>query len=122
MTSLAQEIRAWIEISIPKLDCGELSQFDFDVLRQLVVQHQPKRRALVLFSRDPHLNADIVAWTDPAVRDPTAESGAPPYDTILAAITDGWELISTPTASNDSAADSAETGIVGFEYILHRKD
>lgn len=117
---LAQDVKAWIQIAVEKFDRGEFSEFDLEVLLQLVANHQPTRRALVLFALDPHLNSQVVAWSDPEMDDPTLDDLPAPYETVSAALHDGWELVSAPGQGSGRDERCEGTGLVGFEYVLQR--
>jgi hypothetical protein len=118
--TLPREVDVWIDDALRKLQSGELTAFDFEVLRYLVGAQQRRRRVLVLFTRDALIQSDVIAWNDPDVPDPPTTPESPPYRTVRDAIADGWELVTTPPPWVDP--EDGITGALPFEYVLHRME
>ena len=51
---------------------------------------------------------------------PTAVDSPPPYDSVLAAMLDGWRVIQVPTLKPDLQGQEYHTDYLTFEYVLER--
>lgn len=82
-----------------------------------------RQRILYLNSVSRGIHSAVVAW---ALHEPTSgqiptietDGAPPPYETVHAAVVDGWRVIHFPDQRSDS--DPVEPGVLGYEFILER--
>lgn len=87
-----------------------------------------RQQILILHLENPDLQSKTVAW---ALYDGAAgpdqrqmspgESDTPPYESVLAAMRDGWSVIQVAQLPYLVHGHEHETGILPFEYIMERK-
>ena len=120
MNRIEREVEIWIQTSLSRLEQGLLRSFDFDVLRYLVQNNSrvSRQQILYLYARDPNINSDIIAWSDPEIPDPHSHPQEPPYPTIKAAVNDNWQIIQFPQLSE--SYNDIDTHLIGHEFILQK--
>jgi hypothetical protein len=89
---------------------------------------QLRQQILILHLAHPDLAANTVAW---ALYDGAAPPGArqmqsgdedkPPYNSVLAAMQDGWFVIQISPLPYFVRGHEHETGHLPYEYVLERK-
>lgn len=82
------------------------------------------QRLLFLSLATPNPTSQVVAWSlfDATGRTTTMAGDAdrPPYDSVLAAMKDGWRVIQVPALAPAPAGQEHETGHLRFEYVLEK--
>ena len=48
------------------------------------------------------------------------DASQPPYDSVLAAMKDGWRVIQVPSLQTAPAGQEHETAFLRFEYVLEK--
>jgi hypothetical protein len=106
---------------------GRLTLEDLDALEQLALDHQRplRQRLLYLHASSPSIRSRVVAA---AQHEPTPGSVtqidplAPeiPYESVFAAILDGWRVIHFP--DQRAPFDDRDIDIVGYEFILEKRE
>ena len=89
----------------------------------LSAPHSARQRLLYLHASMPSLHAPVVAA---AMHEPVAGAltqidplvADPPYDSVAAAIVDGWRVVHFP--NQRSPFEDREIDIVGYEFILEK--
>jgi hypothetical protein len=83
-----------------------------------------RQQLLFLCLATPNLMSQVVAWS---IFDGTGRSSPmagdtdqPPYESVLAAMKDGWRVIQVPTLQAAAPGREHETGHLRFEYVLEK--
>ena len=83
-----------------------------------------RQQLLFLASATPNPTSNVVAWSsfDGTGRTSSmaGDSDRPPYDSVLAAMKDGWRVIQVPQLASAPAGQEHETGHLRFEYVLEK--
>ncbi len=83
-----------------------------------------RQKILVLYSGTPDLRSPIGAWAvyDGTGKDPhtTGDADVPPYDSVVAAMVDGWRVIQFPQQFPAYPGMELSTSYLRFEYILEK--
>ncbi len=87
-----------------------------------------RQQILILHLATPNLETRTVAWAlydgaapaDELQMNP-GDSNDPPYDSVLAAMRDGWNVIQLPTLPYYIPGHEHENGHLPYEYVLERK-
>jgi hypothetical protein len=83
-----------------------------------------RQQLLFLSLATPNLMSAVVAWSlfDGTGRTSSMAGDAdqPPYDSVLAAMKDGWRVIQVPTLGAPAPGREHETGFLRFEYVLEK--
>jgi hypothetical protein len=107
------------------LKAGRLTLEDLEALEQQALgrQRSVRQRLLYLHASSPNIRSRVVAAAlhEPVPGqitqiDPLAEEN--PYESVLAAIQDGWRVIHFP--DQRAPFDDREIDIVGYEFILEK--
>jgi hypothetical protein len=87
-----------------------------------------RQQILILHLANPDLESGTVAW---ALYDSTkpkgelqmnsGDSDVPPYESVLDAMRDGWNVIQVPQLPLFLAGHEHEQGHLPYEYVLERK-
>lgn len=111
----------WIATSRQQLAKGlPLKADDLDELAAVVAA--PRQFLLYLTARSTNLRSAVVGWVlyDPTrEHEPTLPSDQPPYDSVLAAVGDGWRVVQFPDPSSHQYRD-IENDYVGFDFVLEK--
>ncbi len=83
-----------------------------------------RQQLLFLCAATPNPASNVVAWSlfDGTGRT-TAMAGdadVPPYDSVLAAMKDGWRVIQVPQLIAAPVGQEHETAFPRFEYVLEK--
>jgi hypothetical protein len=83
-----------------------------------------RQQLLFLSLATPNLNSQVVAWSlfDGTGRITTmaGDSEVPPYESVLAAMKDGWRVIQVPQLTAASPGQEHQTDFPRFEYVLEK--
>ncbi len=83
-----------------------------------------RQQLLFLWLANPNPTAAVVAWSlfDGAGRATgmAGDSDQPPYDSVLAAMRDGWRVIQVPPVVAAAPGREHETGPLRFEFVLEK--
>jgi hypothetical protein len=83
-----------------------------------------RQKLLILYLRTPDLYSQVGAWTtyDPTrkERHTTGDSETPPYNSVFAAMQDGWRVIQFPQMFPAYPGMELTTSYLRFEYILEK--
>lgn len=83
-----------------------------------------KQKLLILYLHTPDLNSNVVAWTlydgTGSKRHTTGDSEAPPYNSVMEAMQDGWRVIQFPQQFPAYPGMEYYTSYLRFEYILEK--
>ena len=113
-------LNEWLDTCINKLNAGELTEVDLKSVIECL--NTEKQIILYLYSKSTNLRSPLGAWAlyDPtAPDDPVLPSQDPPYDSVLAAVRDGWKIVQFPRPELYSFSD-VENTYLNFEYILEK--
>jgi hypothetical protein len=82
------------------------------------------QQLLFLSLATPNPTSQVVAWSifDGAGRttNMAGDSDRPPYDSVLAAMKDGWRVIQVPALGPACVGQEHQTGHLRFEYVLEK--
>jgi hypothetical protein len=84
----------------------------------------PLQQLLFLCVANPNPGSPVVAWsrfdgtgrTHPMAGD----ADAPPYETVLEAMKDGWRVLQVPPLVPAALGQEHATGFLRFEYVLEK--
>jgi hypothetical protein len=89
---------------------------------------QTRQQILILHLAVPNLESRTVAWalydsTIPKgeLQMNTGDSDVPPYESVLDAMRDGWNVIQLPSMPIFLSGHEHEQGHLPYEYVLERK-
>ncbi len=87
-----------------------------------------RQQILILHLVAPGLESKTIAWAfydGAAAADKrqmqAGDSDQPPYESVLAAMQDGWNVLQLPVLPVYPAGHEHETGHLPYEYVLERK-
>jgi hypothetical protein len=124
MSQLQHVLEAWLAGAEAKLNDDSLTTTDFQQLRQIVQSATPRQRLLYLHTKAPSIYAPVIgmAQHEPVAgqKDTLRTRTAWPYETVHAAIVDGWQVIHFPNLL--APFDDRELDYVGFEFILQKME
>ena len=82
---------------------------------------------LVLYVHSPDLNSRVVAWSifdgtapDHSRDHSSGDADEPPYDSVVAAMRDGWRVIQFPQQFPAYPGMEYNTAYLKYEYILEK--
>ena len=119
--SEAETVETWGTEARRKVEEGTFGPPDLD--RMVSLYNRTRQRLLYLHAGSPSIYSNVVAA---ALHEPVAGSiteidpMAPelPYETVHAAIVDGWRVIHFP--SQQAFFDDREIDVIGYEFILEK--
>jgi hypothetical protein len=83
-----------------------------------------RQQLLFLCLANPNPTSTVVAWSffDGTGRATTMAGDAdqPPYDSVLAAMKDGWRVMQVPAVIAAAPGREHETGPLRFEFVLEK--
>lgn len=86
-----------------------------------------RQQILILCLATPDLKSKTVAWSLYDAAKPeeeqmnTGDSAVPPYDSVFAAMRDGWNVIQFAPLPQLVPGHEHDTGHLAYEYMLERK-
>ena len=87
-----------------------------------------RQQILILHLENPDLNSRTVAWalydgarTSDQLQMREGDEETPPYDSVLAAMRDGWFVLQIPSLPIYLHGAEHESGHLPYEYVLERK-
>ncbi|WP_274652129.1 hypothetical protein [Paenibacillus humicola] len=90
--------------------------------------NRTRQQILILHLAQPDLETRTVAWAlydgskpKGALQMQTGDSSEPPYESVLDAMRDGWNVIQLPTMPVFLSGHEFEQGHLPYEYVLERK-
>ena len=113
-------LQEWIDTNREKHQAGKLEDQDFDQLVELAATKTQK--ILYLYSKSTSMRSQIAGWVlfDPEQPDePELPSQDAPYDTVIAAVRDGWRIVQFPISKLYSFSD-VDNDYLGFEFVLEK--
>ena len=85
-----------------------------------------RQKILILYSGTPDLRSSIGAWAiydgTGKERHTTGDSETPPYNSVLAAMRDGWRVVQFPQQFPAYPGMELSTSYLRFEYILEKME
>ena len=83
-----------------------------------------RQQLLFLCVATPNPTSAVVAWStfDGAGKAShmAGDADTPPYDSVLAAMKDGWRVIQVPPLAPAPAGHEHDTAFLRFEYVLEK--
>jgi hypothetical protein len=87
-----------------------------------------RQQILILHLVNPSLESNVVGWAlyDGAkakgeLQMNTGDAMTPPYDSVLDAMREGWNVLQLPTLPMYQSGNEHELGHMPYEYTLERK-
>ena len=112
-------VNDWLAESRNKLGAG-LTTADLDQLEALL--HTPRQQVLYLYSKSTNMRSPLAGWAfyDPTIpQEPVLPESAPPYDSVLSALADGWRVVQFPIVKLYDY-EGQDNDYLGFEFILEK--
>ena len=112
--------RDWLEQCRKKLRTEAITAADLDRLGDLL--SEPRQQVLYLYSKSTNMRSPLASWAlyDPTrPQTPTLPSDEPPYESVLAAVADGWRVVQFPIAKL-YAYEGQDNDYLGYEFVLER--
>jgi hypothetical protein len=83
-----------------------------------------RQRLLILYSAEADLASQVVGWSEyDATRDSVPETGQqsrPPYQSVFAAMRDGWRVVQLPQLVAPRPDDPYSGAHLKNEYVLEK--
>ena len=117
---MRKAVKNWLAQSREKLVTTTLSAADLNRLETLL--SEPRQQVLYLYSKSTNMRSPLASWAlyDPTVpQEPTLPNAEPPYESVLAAMADGWRVVQFPIAKLYDYEDQ-DNDYLGFEFALER--
>lgn len=117
---MKESLRRWLAVSREKLHTDQFQKGDLDRLESLL--DQPCQLILYLYAKSSDPGSPVVSWS---LRDPTEPVGpklpeaGPPYQSVIAAMADGWRVVQFPISKLYHYHDQ-DSDYLGFEFILEK--
>jgi hypothetical protein len=125
MKSVEEKVGMWVEQAQQKLAAGT---FGADDLNELLIsvctrRKQMRQRLLYLQSATPNIQSPVIGMArhEPVpgwVSQIDATQTEWPYDSIAAALLDGWQIVHFP--DQRAPFEDGEIDVLGFEFILQK--
>jgi hypothetical protein len=124
-----QGVACWLSEKRAKFAAGEFSDRDFDELEALLSRApmgcevtQPRQQLLYLQTADTSPTSRVVGMRQlvpgEAHGDYPLTDGEFPYNTVMAAVEDGWRVIQFPVPPTGFSDDTVD--YLGFEFVLEK--
>ena len=113
-------VEQWIAASRSQLKTRPLDVEDLDRLEELLTE--PRQQILYLTAASTNMRSGVVGWVlyDPtSVHAPSLPVNEPPYESVLAAVADGWRIVQFPISSLYEY-NNFENDYIGFDFILEK--
>ena len=112
--------REWLAGCRDKLRTEAITAEDLDRLDELLAE--PRQQILYLYSKSTNMRSQLASWalydaTRP--QGPTLPSDEPPYESVLAAVADGWRVVQFPMAKL-YAYEGQDNDYLGYEFVLEK--
>ncbi|MCY3737570.1 MAG: hypothetical protein OXG13_14275 [Gemmatimonadaceae bacterium] len=112
--------REWSARCRDKLRTGAITAEDLDRLDVLLAE--PRQQILYLYSKSTNMRSQLASWalydaTRP--QGPTLPGDEPPYESVLAAVADGWRVVQFPMAKL-YAYEGQDNDYLGYEFVLEK--
>ena len=117
---MRESLRRWLAEGRQKLQTGEFQKRDFDRLESLL--REPCQLILYLYAKSSDPGSPVVSWSlrDPTHPvEPTLPDAEPPYESVTAAMVDGWRVVQFPI-SKLYRYQEQDNDYLGFEFILEK--
>ncbi len=114
-------VRDWLAECREKSRSEALSTADLDRLETLLVE-TPRQQVLYLYSKSTNMRSPVASWAlyDPTrPQQPVLPSAEPPYESVLAAVADGWRVVQFPIAKLYDY-EGQDNDYLGFEFVLEK--
>ena len=83
-----------------------------------------RQQLLLLCVANPNPTSSVVAWSffdgTGHAQTMAGDSDQPPYDSVLAAMKDGWRVLQVPPVQTAAPGREHETGALPFEFVLEK--
>ena len=89
--------RDWLAQCRNKLRTEAITAADLDRLGDLLAE--PRQQVLYLYGKSTNMRSPLASWAlyDPTQpQTPALPSAEPPYESVLAAVADGWRVVQFP--------------------------
>ena len=132
---MREAVKNWLAQSREKLAAAALSAADLDHLESLLAVSEmgaahsdaapaapPRQQVLYLYAKSTNMRSPLASWAlyDPTVpQEPTLPNAEPPYESVLAAVAEGWRVVQFPIAKL-YAYEGQDNDYLGFEFVLER--
>ncbi|MAF12409.1 hypothetical protein CMK11_18340 [Candidatus Poribacteria bacterium] len=117
---MRDDVTQWIRSARGKLCSDALTDADLDDLAALL--REPRQVILYLYSKSTNMRSAVAGWVSYDPSEPPAPklpSDEPPYESVMAAMGDGWRVVQfpVPTLYEYSELDNS---YLGYEFVLEK--
>ena len=112
--------KEWLAHCRDKIRTGAITAADLDRLGHVL--SEPRQQVLYLYAKSTNMRSPLASWAlyDPTrPQTPALPSDEPPYDSVLAAVADGWRVVQFPNAKL-YAYEGQDNDYLGYEFVLER--
>ena len=117
---MREAVKEWLLQARRKLAGEPLDTADLDRLEAQRVE--PRQRVLYLYSKSTNMRSPLASWAlyDPGQpQEPTLPSAEAPYDSVIAALADGWRVVQFPIVKLYDY-EGQNNDYLGFEFVLEK--
>ena len=115
-----EAVKDWLAHCRDKLRTEVITSADLDRLGALLAE--PRQQVLYLYAKSTNMRSPLASWAlyDPTQpQAPTLPSAEPPYESVLAAVADGWRVVQFPIAKL-YAYEGQDNDYLGYEFVLEK--
>ena len=115
-----EAVKDWLAQCRDKLRTEAITVADLDRLDDLLAK--PRQQILYLYAKSTNMRSPLASWalynaTQP--QKPTLPGDDPPYESVLAAVADGWRVVQFPIAKL-YAYEGQDNDYLGYEFVLEK--
>lgn len=117
---MREAVKDWLVQARKKLHDNSLATADLDHLEAQLTT--PCQQVLYLYSKSTNMRSPLASWAlyDPSrPQQPTLPSAEAPYESVLAALADGWRVVQFPIAKLYNY-EGQDNDYLGFEFVLEK--
>ena len=115
-----EAVKDWLAQCRDKLRTEAITDADLDRLGDLLAE--PRQQILYLYAKSTNMRSPLASWAlydATQLQKPTLPSDEPPYESVLAAVADGWRVVQFPIAKL-YAYEGQDNDYLGYEFVLEK--
>lgn len=117
---MRHDVAEWMRGAREKAEEGAVDSADLDRLQEMLAR--PLQSILYLYSKSTNMRSGVASWafydaTEP--HEPKLPSADAPYESVLAAVRDGWRVVQFPVPTLYEYTE-LDNRYLGYEFILEK--